>query len=164
MRNTTRWINEKFSVSLTDKDYNRLTEFLLLWNLFEDRLFGNNFKIDRAEQYIDDYIGEFDLTECDKVFMYFKNRYTNVNLGIITYPIFERLNFRLNDREDFVKDVLVADSPSLRDKILASIIIIFRYRNNLFHGLKDVTQINYQQSNFITANRMLKMFIEIRVS
>lgn len=84
-------------------------------------------------------------------------------LGIITYPTFENLNFRANDRKEFVDDVLVAESPSLRDKILASIIIIFRYRNNLFHGLKDVTQINYQQRNFVTANKMLKMFIETRV-
>ncbi|MCM0228816.1 hypothetical protein J8L04_17010 [Bacteroides fragilis] len=163
MRKITRWINEKFSVSLTDKDYNGLTEFLLLWNLFEDRLFENNFRIEKAERYIDDYIGEFNSNECNKVFKYFKNRYTNVDLGIITYPTFEKLNFRANDRKEFVDDVLVTESPSLRDKILASIIIIFRYRNNLFHGLKDVTQINYQQSNLVTANKMLKMFIETKV-
>ncbi|EXZ17289.1 hypothetical protein M067_4342 [Bacteroides fragilis str. J-143-4] len=40
--------------------------------------------------------------------------------------------------------------------------IIYRYRNNLFHGIKDVTTINYQKDNFIYANKMLKLFIETK--
>ncbi len=163
MRKTTQWINEKFSVSLTDKDYNGLTEFLLLWNLFEDRLFENNFTIEKAEHYVNDYIDRFNPDVCNRAFEYFKKRYTDIELGIVTYPLFEKLNFRRNDKKEFVDGVLVADSPSLKDKVLASIIIIFRYRNNLFHGLKDVTQINYQQSNFVIANKMLRMFIETNI-
>ena len=38
----------------------------------------------------------------------------------------------------------------------------YRYRNNLFHGIKDVTTINYQKDNFIYANKMLKLFIETK--
>lgn len=163
MLKTTQWINEKFSVSLTDKDYNGLTEFLLLWNLFEDRLFENTFTIEKAERYINGYINRFNPDVCNRAFEYFKKRYTNIELGIVTYPLFEELNFRRTDKKEFVDSVLVADSPSLKDKVLASIIIIFRYRNNLFHGLKDITQINYQQSNFVEANKMLKIFIESKL-
>lgn len=160
MRQITQWINKKFSASLTDKDYNCVTEFLLLWNLFEDRLFENDFKEDKAKPYITNNIKKLDHDICNKVFEYFKARYTHVESGLIIYPLFEKLNIRSRDKKEFVERTLVADSPSMEDKIFASIIIIFRYRNNLFHGLKDVTQINYQQSNFITANKMLKTFIE----
>lgn len=160
MCNTMQWINRKFSANLTAEAYNILADFLLLWNLFEDRLFENNFTIEKAEHYVNDYIDRFNPDVCNRAFEYFKKRYTDIELGIVTYPLFEKLNFRRNDKKEFVDGVLIADSPSLKDKVLASIIIIFRYRNNLFHGLKDVTQINYQQSNFITANKVLKIFIE----
>lgn len=52
MRKITQWINTKFSVSLKDQDYNAITEFLLLWNLFENKLFENNFTIEKAKNSI----------------------------------------------------------------------------------------------------------------
>ncbi|EIY25965.1 hypothetical protein HMPREF1062_04307 [Bacteroides cellulosilyticus CL02T12C19] len=164
MCNTMQWINRKFSANLTAEAYNILADFLLLWNLFEDRLFENNFTIEKAEHYVNDYIGRFNPDVCNRVFKYFKKRYTDIELGTVSYPLlFEKLNFRANDRKGFVQNMLATESPSLGNKILASIIIIFRYRNNLFHGLKDVTQINDQQSNFVTANKMLRMFIETNI-
>lgn len=164
MRKITSWINEKYSVSLRDKDYSVLTEFLLLWNLFEAKLFANNFSIDQAEQFIGTNIDRFNLVSCNRIFNYFKNRYTNTDLNTITYPTFEKLNFRTRDREVFVQNVLMSNTSFPKDEMLASIIIIYRYRNNLFHGLKDVTQINYQTDNFVNANAFLKMYIEASLS
>ena len=160
MRNITKWINDKFSALLKDRDYNGITEFLLLWNLFEDRLFENKFTIRNASEYINNHIEELDESISGMIFDYFKERYTDPLRKIVLYSYFEPLNFRDNDRKEFVNDTLLSDSPSIQHKILTSTIIIYRYRNNLFHGLKSVTQINYQKENFIHANIFLKMFIE----
>lgn len=166
MRKITKWINSNFSSSLKDRDFNKITEFLLLWNLFEDRLFSSQFTIEEAENYINNNVQKFDPCLCNKIFYYFQNHYAvNAQSGtLFLYDCCERLNFRRNDRKEFVDTTLSNENSTLKDKMLASLIIVYRYRNNLFHGLKDITQINYQQDNFTYANKLLKVFIGAYIS
>lgn len=159
-RKITQWINQNFNATLTDSDYNHVKDFLLLWNLYESRLFQEKFTIDKAERLIENRINRNRLNHSSfsSILTYFQGRYTKS--GIIIYPIFENLNFRPNDREQFVQSTLLNNNPSLKDKILTSAIIIYRFRNNLFHGVKDITQINYQKSNFLHANEFIMRMLE----
>ena len=150
------WINEHFSLKLKDSDYNRITDFLLLWTIFERELFSSSCKFSLIKSYISDNIREFDETSCEAVFSYFKSRYREND------ACFESLRFRDRDPKEAVKNAFLSEAPLLEDKIFASMAIIYRYRNNLFHGIKDVTTINYQKDNFIYANKMLKLFIETK--
>lgn len=159
-RKVTKWINNNFHSTSKDNDFNAIKDFLLLWSLFEDKVFHNNFIIDRAASLINEKNeNDLNVPEFNKVYIYFKQRYCINN--VILFEIFENLHFRGNDRKAFVKQTLLAPNPSIQDKVLTSMIIIYRFRNNLFHGLKDMTNIKSQKNNFIHANKFLMKFMEL---
>jgi hypothetical protein len=62
---------------------------------------------------------------------------------------------RRNDQADLVKDVLRGDDNDPVNCVIAVLIIVYRLRNNLFHGGKWAYGIRDQQSNFRQANKTL---------
>lgn len=72
---------------------------------------------------------------------------------------FSNLNFRNNDRMDYVIQSLENERMTI-DSLISMLIIIYRLRNNLFHGLKWLNGFNYQYDFFNTANNILKLTIE----
>lgn len=150
----TEWINQRFGVAFADDDIVSVKDFSLYWNVFEDIVCTNNFSIPTVEQSIN--ARNFNRVEFQNTIDYFRNRYvTNGNLN----EKFPHLHFRNNDRQNFVEQVLLGQLDDTNDIILASVIIIYRYRNNLFHGLKDIRTINFQQDNFATANHFLQTLL-----
>lgn len=73
---------------------------------------------------------------------------------------FEGLYFRSNDRRNHVESVLVEGPASLKDMLLALMIIVYRLRNNLFHGLKTLDTLNDQVQNLAVASRCLAAVLE----
>ena len=92
---------------------------------------------------------DFDLAEYENSLNYFKNRYISEG---VTNERFNHLNFRNNDRRELVVDVLLGNNIDNSDTILVLAIIVYRYRNNLFHGLKQMEFIDQQKENFDNAN------------
>lgn len=88
---------------------------------------------------------------------YFRNRYIANNA---TTPYYANLRLRHNDNEPLIKDVLLGKINNESETVLAIIIIIYRYRNNLFHGNKAVVSWIAQKDNFIHANRFLIACLE----
>ncbi len=91
---------------------------------------------------------------------YFKNRF--VSNGAFTYK-FERLNLRKNDKPDLVKAVLKGETTDPTSSLAALLIIIYRLRNNLFHGVKWAYNFEDQLSNFTHANYVLMILLERHV-
>lgn len=150
----TEWINKRFGVNFTDADLQSVKEFSLYWNVFEDIVSANNFTIGTVEQSYQNR--NLDRNDFQSTIDYFRNRYvTNGNLN----DKFPYLYFRNNDRQSFVEDVLLGVRDSTNDIVLASTIIVYRFRNNLFHGLKDIAVINLQRENFETANHFLQTIL-----
>lgn len=145
------WINNRFDVTFSDADLQSVKDFSLYWNVFENIVCGNNFSIGTVEQsYLNKNLNRDDF---QPTIDYFRNRYiTNGKLN----DKFPYLYFRNNDRQSFVENVLLGASDNTNDIILASTIIVYRFRNNLFHGLKDITLINFQRENFEVANNFLQ--------
>ncbi|MDO9511345.1 MAG: hypothetical protein Q7J34_06280 [Bacteroidales bacterium] len=150
------WINNKFGTDYSAEELNEIKDFTLLWNIFENTIFNAEFSINILEQEIanrNPNIENFQIC-----FDYFQNRYVNNNqIG----NRFQFLNFRRNDREQFVRDVLLGSITTDDEKILAIGIIIYRLRNNLFHGIKDYRYLNGQVENFSHANIFIQKFLEI---
>jgi len=156
----TEWINDKLGSALDEKAIKSIKDFSLVWNIFEDRACNNNPGLSTLGKFVDNISASLDSAEkiTTNTFEYFKKKYVDkdkINLR------FTFLNLRKSDNRAFVETTLLAENPSLRDKALASLIIISRYRNNLYHALTDMTQIHEQKENFRIANRFLATTLEI---
>ena len=51
-------------------------------------------------------------------------------------------------------------NPQRQIKLAACLIIIFRYRNNYFHGIKWATEFRDQQKNFEESNKLLAFVLD----
>jgi hypothetical protein len=149
------WINQRFGVALNEGSLNEIKDFSLIWNVFENTVCNNNFRIDRVETWI--AARGFNLTSFTSHLQYFQNRY--ISNGQPNQR-FSALHFRPNDRADFVLRVLLSELTSTNETLLALVIIIYRFRNNLFHGLKDIRVIDEQRTNFENANSFLMHFLD----
>jgi hypothetical protein len=156
----TDWINSKLGSALDEKAIKSIKDFSLVWNIFEDRACDNNASLPALEKFIDRNSGF--LVAADEIitntYEYFKKKYVDkdrINLK------FTFLNLSKSDNPAYVESTLLAENPSLKDRALTSLIIISRYRNNLYHALKDMTQIHEQKENFRIANRFLATILEV---
>lgn len=155
------WIKEHLhdGVNLDAECLHAVQNFTLMWNLFESLLCGNHANIPAFERIVTRQefkeIPPFLLN----LFSYFRSRY--VSHGKITH-LLEMLRFRRNDRRDFVEKVLKQESSSPAEIVLSLMIIIYRLRNNLFHGLKSASSLNNQTKNLDVAARALAIIIDIQ--
>lgn len=148
------WINNRFNTNFTDDDLSSIKDFSLIWNVFENVVCQNRFNLQSIENGIINH--QMNADNFNAHLQYFKQRY--VTNGILN-PRFPYLNFRQNDRRPLIEDVLLGVNTNNNDIILALIIIVYRYRNNLFHGLKNMQKIDQQKDNFDNANNVLKIFL-----
>lgn len=159
------WLNQRYDTSFTENNIQSIKDFLLIWNLFEGKFFETSFSIDKLESVLKNT--DIDINCFLPYLEYFKNRYVNQEDNTITER-FSFLHFRRNDREDFVTEVLLnnKDIPNYIETntqyeiVLAISIIVYRFRNNLFHGVKNIQHIAQQEENFVTANGFLRTIIE----
>lgn len=148
-------IDKYLGVNLHNESYVCFWNFVILWNLFESRLFDNKYSPKALD-------GKSLLIPCVEVVQdtlsYLKTRYvTNGNLN----SAFQRLHLRGDtDKESLVKDVLLGNEQEQNAQIEAIIVIIGRYRNNLFHGIKEIASIDLQKDTFEIANKFLMTILE----
>ena len=75
---------------------------------------------------------------------------------------FDGLLLRKSDNPQLVENVLLAKPSSIAERFAAALIIVYRYRNNLFHGLKWAYGIQGQRENFERATMLLQLVLECR--
>ncbi len=98
-----------------------------------------------------------DAGQYDEGFAYFRNRY--FANGEVTHH-FQHLNLRQSDHPDLVRSVIGGESDTPRDKVLCLLMIVWRLRNNLFHGEKWAYHLRDQLDNFTHANKVLMRVLE----
>lgn len=148
------WLNNKFGTSYTEGDLEEIKNFTLLWNIYENLIFNNSFSIRQLNNEINNR--NLNFQPFVEIFAYFQSRYSEN--GVINNR-FQYLHFRNGDRETFVRNVLLNQIQDNNSKILAIGIIVYRFRNNLFHGLKEINRLHDQVENFTYANRYLRLLI-----
>lgn len=148
------WINDRFGTNFIEADLSSVKDFSLIWNVFENVVCQKNFSIVRTLEGLENRI--IDSAEFNSYLQYFQNRY--VSNGTFTNR-FQYLHFRPNDRRNLVEEVLLGNNTNNNEIILALVIIVYRYRNNLFHGIKRIQEIDRQRENFENANGVLKTLL-----
>lgn len=155
------WLNNYFPNAEFNRDeVNTVTDFSLMWNLFEFEMGNRQMSIQQitacALQIVNKAPGNDFYND---YYQYFRDRYINVDNT--TNDLFDGLAFRPNDKKDFVANVLKDDNPGPGSIIEAILIIIYRFRNNLFHGEKRLHNIHTQYENFNMANEFLANILTI---
>ena len=169
MNEIIEWINLNIDNSqdiLNSNNIPNIFAFTLLWNLYEDLFWTRNtdntnnqaYSLRKALEIIESKKDKFDESVITPIFCYYHTRYQELSK-------FENLKFRDSgaDREAKEKIELMLNSTiqhSISNKLYFIMAIVFRFRNNLFHGEKQLIHIQYQEENFKYANQFLMHIIE----
>ncbi len=145
---------------LSDEERLAITEFSFLWSLFEARSLNERGSASAILKSASSWAASGQLTEdrFSRELAYFRDRY--VADGKFTRH-FDHLHLRKHDEPDLVKRALSRDDVEPRDIAAAVLIIVYRYRNNLFHGVKWSYALQGQFHNFEHANTALIQAIEL---
>jgi hypothetical protein len=132
--------------------------FTLMWNIFEGLVCDNSATISRLEKLSAEIVGRRRRQEeIEQLFTYFKNCYC---AAAGPTADFDGLHLRATDRKEFIEAVLRDEKSDYESRLLALMIILYKIRNNLFHGLKSLDRLNSQAFNLNMACKALATIIE----
>lgn len=145
--------------ALPEEDREAIFNFTILWSLFEARVMANAARAASLCVKVDDWrdAGTLNSDQYDEQLAYFRTRYF---AGGEFTDHFRHLHLRPADQPDLVRSVLDGGNNDPRDRLLTVLIIVWRYRNNLFHGQKWAYQLQGQHANFTNANVVLMRLLE----
>jgi hypothetical protein len=146
--------------ALPDGDRAAIFHFTFLWSLFEAQVMGSFARADLICAKVDEWrdAGTLEAEQFAPELAYFRQRY--FANGAFTHH-FPHLHLRPVDQPAVVQSVLDGSNNDPRDQLLATVMIVWRFRNNLFHGEKWAYQLQGQLSNFTHANAVLMRLLEI---
>jgi len=146
--------------ALRDEERTAIRDFAVLWSFLESRAFGNygnQPSIERAVKYWFDRRSVDGTTFRDEIAWFRSRYYLN---GQETEHL-RTLYLERNEFEQFVKATLKNDAAPAYDAVLAAFFVVYRYRNNLFHGEKEHDGFEDQFENFTHANALMMKALEI---
>lgn len=155
------WLSDKVpgfqQLSVDEQD--AIADFALLWSLFEAQILNTNGSAATICAAVEGWrdAGTLDAAASDDALAYFRDRYFKA--GQFTYH-FDHLHLRAPDREPLIRAVIAGADSDPANRLIAILIIVFRYRNNLFHGVKWQYQLQGQLDNFMTANKVLMRVLD----
>lgn len=137
-----------------------MMQFSLLWAYFEATFMASKASPAAIVTFADslDQTGKIKATVLEKAIAYWSARYWSGN-GFTEHYYF--LNLRPNDNVAVVQEVLQSQDNTPRAMLICALTIIYRYRNNLFHGMKWLYGLKGQKGNFETANSVLMSVAEM---
>ncbi len=143
---------------LTIGERSAVAGFSIVWSVFEARALATKASAGAIVQFIDQNAEYFGAAEpfADAV-LYFRQRY--VSEGVTDHK-FQSLHFRAKDRRELVEAVLLENDVRPTETVKALLIIAFRLRNNLFHGIKWAYGMRDQQANFEHATAVLTRVLD----
>ena len=159
MPDTLEWINNYYDINLDEENLSPIYHFSLLWNMFESIACDNEASIQKIERTVEAAHHRMSLHQNDyeKPLNYFRSRYVTDGQ---TNDIFDGFSFNRNHAwKPRVANALINHDAETLELITVLLVIAYRYRNNLFHGVKDIPNIEGQKANFKNANKVLKQFL-----
>jgi len=131
-------------------------DFTLMWNLFERFACNRNF----SEHAIRDKITTYNINSVlfTEHLEYFTERYVLNNRA--NYHFDSLFNGQTNASRELVHQVLSGTNLNSDDIVVACIIISYRFRNNLFHGNKEIRLIHHQRNNLNVAISVMALFLD----
>ncbi|WP_186178005.1 hypothetical protein [Burkholderia gladioli] len=158
----TEWLRNRRTGfdELSREEIEQISQFSLLWTYFEAKTLGTMATAGRIITLSENLFssGATNFDEVAEAMQHFRERY--IDDGSVNYH-FGELHFRRNDREDLVTEVLLGRSDSAPEHLAAALLIVFRLRNNLFHGLKWAYALRGQRENFRVSTKLMMKMCEL---
>lgn len=133
---------------------NSLGTFTLMWAIFEaSEGEERNNMLGQITSFSNRLAEHAPVNLVDEEFSYWKTRY--IANGEQTNK-FRKLRLSDERQVELLLTTLSSEQPTFRDKLESCLLIVYRYRNNMFHGMKDVRKLNDQEQNFIMATNLLQ--------
>jgi len=156
------WLEENAPgyANLENQERDAIAQFLLLWSLFEAKVLGTHANVGAIIEATERWSANGRLNEetFGLQLEYFRGRY--VSGDGFTYH-FQHLHLPDNDKLQLVEKVLRDENPNAAEIASVILMIVYRYRNNLFHGVKWAYELRGQFENFTQANLVLQRAIEL---
>lgn len=149
----TQWINEKFHADLDNEIISELSNFLIFWSLFEGRFCRTRADRNSLLRFSETNYSFLSNDEINHIYGFFKNRYS-INENYETR--FDGLKITSPEIIVFLRETFSNENATVLDKLKVCINVIYRYRNNMFHGSKEVAFLHNQTEIFVISNRFLK--------
>jgi hypothetical protein len=113
--------------------------FLIAWSLLESKCFGGYMNANNIEAYAKNKSTTLDLSNLRNIGSYFHGRYQNKNL--FNNLMHAKKIKKIKPEEERLVSLLGRPYSELtaEDVIFFITFVIYRYRNNIFHGNKGVT-------------------------
>lgn len=161
MTEITDWLRARVGgfAQLARAELDAISDFALLWGLFESRILNKRGNATAIVSAVTRWqtIGVLDPTILNEELAYFQQRYHD---GQDFTHHFYGLLLRGPDHTPMMKRVLSGVEADPVARISAALIVVLRYRNNLFHGEKWDDVLAGQFDNFTHANRVLRKILD----
>ena len=145
-----KYLKQKLSqeVSLDEERYLEVRNFVFLWNVYEREFLENKCSVGKV--WSNYGVFEPEQSVLNEYYAFLVKKYSSEVL-------FKRLKLAWDEGtyESDVKSIISKTSPSSNEKMKVCMLIIWRYRNNLFHGGKEISYIWKQGIIFREANKFL---------
>ncbi|WP_122257841.1 hypothetical protein [Pseudomonas amygdali] len=144
---------------LPNLDRRAIFDFSFLWSLFEAQVMDSFAQAKTMANRVDGWAADKKIYPevYEEALAYFRKRYS---LNGEKTDHFYHLNLRESDYPELVSYVISGETDDPRDSMLCVLMIVWRLRNNLFHGSKWAYQIRGQLDNFTHANAVLMRILE----
>ncbi len=161
---TTEWLEQYApgfqGLSLEARE--AIMHFSFLWSLFEFEALNKNGNVPAIDRVVRQWRDAGLFTDDDpfaQQLAYFRDRFY---LDGVFTSHFLKLHFRKRDKRDLVEKVLRNETTDRAEIVEALLMIVYRFRNNLFHGEKWAYQLQGQIQNFDHANDVLMRAIDLQ--
>lgn len=139
---------------LSLEERNAIADFSMVWSFFEGTRLGGSGGMPTIRQFAEglEAHGAIGRCEINTYLPYLKHRY--IEGGQLNYR-FHHLHINRSGNPPEIIDALQNDNASEKTKLIGCLGIIFRLRNNLFHGEKWHYELREQERNFSNATSFL---------
>ncbi len=144
---------------LKEQEREAIYDFSLLWSLFEGSALNYQCNVLKIRQLASNIVRKNKLNDIslDSYVEYLRNRYY-VN-GSLTQH-YQNLHVERSGSPAEVVEMLCDEDSTETVQLIGCLVVIFRLRNNLFHGEKWRYQLRGQFDNFQNANGFLRNLMD----
>lgn len=150
------WISRQAPgfAELSIEERDAIADFSMIWSFFEGTRLDGSGSMRTIRQFADELEQRDTIGRCETstYLQYLKQRY--VDNGQLNYH-FQHLHIDRSGDPAEIRTTLLDGAAEERTKLIGCLGIVFRLRNNLFHGEKWQYELRDQRQNFTNATTFL---------